>query len=73
MAADQERPLRGAAEREPLVARLVDLLVDRNTGELAAKPLAGALPRLRPGDALRALLVARQLAELAELLDGPLR
>ena len=70
MAADQERPVGLAAEREPLVPGLVDLLLDRDAGELAAQPLARPRPRLGPGDALRAVLVAGQLPELAQLLDG---
>ena len=70
MAADQERALGRAAQREPLVAGLVDLLLDGHCGELPAQPLARPLPGLRPGHPLRAVLVARQLLELAQLLDG---
>ena len=70
VAADQQRALGGAAQREPLVARLVDLLLDRHGGELPAQPFARPLPRLRPGDALGAVLVSGQLLELAQLLDG---
>ncbi len=70
MAADQERPLRRAAQREPLVAGLVDLLVGRAAGKLAAQPLSRPLPGLRPGDTLRAVVVPGQLLELAELGDG---
>ena len=36
----------------------------------AAQPLARPLPRLGPGDALSAVLVAGQLLELAQLGDG---
>ena len=36
MAADQQSALGRAAQREPLVARLVDLLLDRHRGELRA-------------------------------------
>src|SRR5439155_9209947 len=64
--AEQHRSLRPAAEREPLIAGLVDLLLERKPGELAAQPLPRALPRVRPGDALGAVLVAGQLAELAQ-------
>ena len=70
VAADEQRALGGAAQREPLVAGLVDLLLDRHGGELPAQPLARPLPRLRPGDALGAVLVSGQLLELAQLLDG---
>ncbi len=70
MAADEELPLGGAAQREPLVAGLVDLLLDRDGGELPAQPLPGPLPRLRPRDALRARVVARQLLQLAQLVHG---
>ena len=73
VAADQQLPLRAAAQREPLVARLVDLVLEREAGELAAQPLAAALPGLRPRDALRAVLVARELAELAKLVHGAAR
>ena len=52
MAPDQQRLLRRATQREPLVARLVDLLLRRHGGELAAQPLTRTLPGLRPGDAL---------------------
>ena len=67
--ADEQRPLGCAAQREPLVACLVDLLLDGDGGELPAQPLARPLPRLRPRHALRAVLVARQLLELAQLVD----
>jgi hypothetical protein len=70
VAADQQRALALAAERPPLVAGLVALELERQPVELAPQPPAGALPGLRPGDALGAVLVARQLAQLAQLLDG---
>ena len=59
-----------AAQRPPLVAGLVDLVLERQRLELRAEPLPGRIPRRRPGDALRAVLVAGQLAELAQLGDG---
>ena len=65
--ADQQRPVGLAREREPLVPGLVDLL--RGERALVAQPLARPLPGLGPGDALRAVLVAGQLLELAQLLD----
>ena len=70
VAADEQRALGSAAQREPLVARLVDLLLDGHGGELPAQPLARPLPRLRPRDALGAVLVSGQLLELAQLVDG---
>ena len=59
-----------AAQREPLVARGVDLLLGAGTGDLPAQPLARPLPGVRPRDALRAVLVAGQLPKLAQLVDG---
>ena len=73
VAAEQERALRGARQREPLVPGLVDLLLGARRRDLLAQPLARALPRLGPRDALRAVLVAGQLLQLAELGDGPFR
>ena len=67
--AEQHRTRRRAAQREPLVAGLVDLLLHGQAGELAAQPLPRALPRLGPGHPLRAVLVAGQLLQLAELGD----
>ena len=58
VAADQQRALGGAPQREPLVARLVDLLDRAGLRDLAAEELARLLPGLRPGDPLRAVLVA---------------
>src|SRR5207253_570225 len=45
VAAEQQRPVGTAAQREPLVASRVDLLFRAGAGELAAQPLARALPR----------------------------
>ena len=47
MAADQHRPLRASSQREPLVAGLVDLLLDTGSLELAGEPLARLLPASR--------------------------
>src|SRR5581483_686972 len=58
-----------AREREPLVPGLVDLLDHGDAVEPGAEPLAGGRPRLGPGDALGAVLVTRQLPQLAELCD----
>jgi hypothetical protein len=68
--ADQERTVRRAAEREPLVSRLVCLLFDTQRLELAGEPFTSPYPRVRPGDALRAFLVAGELSELVQLIDG---
>jgi hypothetical protein len=73
VAADQERALGRAAQREPLVAGLVDLVLGAGRGDLLAQPRAPTFPRLRPRDTLRAVLVAGQLGELPQLGDGPLR
>ncbi len=70
VAADQQRALGRAGEREPLVSRLVDLLHRPRAGDLLAQPAARRLPGVRPGDALGAVLVAGQLAELLQLGDG---
>ena len=61
----------GAGHRPPLVARLVELHLD--PVELARHPLLGLHPGVRPGHALRAVLVAGQLLQLAQLGDGSLR
>ena len=55
---DEDCPFRVSAEGEPLVPRFVDLLFDAGSGELLAQPCACALPRLRPSDSLRSVLVA---------------
>ena len=73
VAAEQERALRLARQREPLVPGLVDLLLGAGRHDLLAQPLARALPRLGPRDTLRAVLVAGQLLQLPQLRDGPFR
>jgi len=70
VSADQQRPLRIAPEREPLVAGLVDLLRRSGPGNLVAEPAARGLPRLGPGDPLGPVLVAGELAKLFQLADG---
>ena len=52
-----------------LPGRLVE--IGSGVGNLAPQPLARALPRIRPRDPLRAVLVSRQLLELTKLIDGP--
>ena len=68
MAADQDGAVRGAREREPLVAGRIHRLQSPAPGHAVPQPPARLLPGLRPGDALRAVLVTGQLLELAELL-----
>jgi hypothetical protein len=70
MSADQQRIVSALADREPLVAGLVDLLVRTGALELHPQPRARGLPRVRPRDALGAVLVAGQLAQLPKLLDA---
>jgi hypothetical protein len=67
---EQNLALGLAVQRVPLVARLVDVLLDRDAVELPLEPALRPNPRLRPRDALRAVLVAGQLAKLAQLVDG---
>ena len=73
VAADEHRALGLPGEREPLVAGLVDLLRRARPGDLLAKPRAGRLPGLRPGDPLRSVLVPGELAELLQLGDRAAR
>ena len=73
MAPDEERALRLAPQREPLVAGLVDLVLRARRGDLLLKPLPSPFPRLGPGDALRAVLVSGQLLQLTEFRNGPFR
>ena len=70
MAPDQEGPLGFTGERGPLVARRVDLHLDRELGELISHPRSRRGPRVGPADALRALRVAGQLPKIAKLGDG---
>ena len=65
--ADQHRALARPAQRPPLVPGLVDLVLERQPAELVAEPRARPLPGLRPGDPLRAVRVAGQLAQLLQL------
>jgi len=68
--ADQKRPIRGARKREPLVPGLVGLFLDPEGLGLSGEPFARPDPRVGPRDALGALFVAGELAELVELVDG---
>ena len=71
--ADQERALGRAARACPQVAGRVDLDLDRQRRELPAQPVARRGPGVRQGDALGAVLVAGELAQLAQLGDGAAR
>ena len=63
--------VRGARNRPPLVARLVELHLD--PVELAGHPVLGLHPGVRPGHALSPVRVSGQLLQLAKLGDGSLR
>ncbi len=69
MAADHERALRGTAQREPLVPGRVDLLDRAGVGELHSQELASLLPGVRPRDALGAVFVPGERAQLLEFGD----
>ena len=56
--ADQDGALRVAAQRPPVVAGGVALALERKAVEEAVEPRAGRVPRVRPRDALGAVLVA---------------
>ena len=58
-----------AAQREPLVPGLVDLLDRAGAFELRAEELPRLLPRVRPRDPLSAVFVARQRAQLVQFGD----
>ncbi len=66
VAADQDGALGVASERVPVVSRSVPLDLERQIGERVGEPRAAPRPGLRPGDALCAVLVPGQRAELVE-------
>ena len=68
-----ERPRAGAAEGHPLVAGGVKLALDAEPGQLGVEPRPRALPRLRPGKALRAVLVLTQRSQLSQVREHPRR
>src|SRR5436190_1034016 len=70
---DQNRAVRVAAEREPLVTGSVDRLLRPGLAHLATQPLSRTLPRVCPCNALSAVLVPGQLLELAQLRDRSAR
>jgi hypothetical protein len=63
VAADQQLLVRGAPQREPLVARFVDVLDGAGALHLLPEEGARGLPRLRPRDPLRAVVVVREVAQ----------
>jgi len=65
--------LRGESERAVLIGGHMDSVPNGGWLDGCLNVLAGALPGLGPGDPLRAVLVPRQLAELAQVVDGPAR
>src|SRR5262249_7882054 len=60
-------------KRPPLIARLVELVLERQPVELLPEPGPRLLPRVRPGDALGPVLITRQLAQLLQLGDHAAR
>src|ERR1700732_1010814 len=73
MAAENERLLRFSLQRHPHVARGIDVTLDRQAVELALEPLARFEPCWSPGNALRAVSIARQLAQFAKIRQYGLR
>src|SRR5262245_50772586 len=73
VAADEKRAVGGPGEREPLVSGLVRLLGSADRLELSGEPLPRADPRIRPRDALCAVLVACELSQLLKLFNGTAR
>ena len=73
MAAEQQRLLRLALQRDPVVAGGVVVLLDRQPCELGGEPFARLQPRIGPGDALRAVFVAGECAEFFQFGDGSFR
>ena len=67
--ADQDGALRLAAQRPPVVAGSVALALEREPVEEPVEPRARRVPGVRPRDPLGAVLVARELLELAQLGD----
>ena len=69
VAAEQDGALRVAAERVPVVAGCVALDLEREVREALREPRTALRPGLRPRDALCAVLVPGQRAELLETRD----
>ena len=73
MPAEEDRALRVAAQRVPVVPGLVALDVERQVFEALGEPRASVRPRLRPRDTLGAVLVPGERAELLEARDDTRR
>jgi hypothetical protein len=69
VAADQQRPVGSAAQREPLIAGRIDLLDRAGALDLLPQETSCGFPRIGPRNALSAVLVAGQLAQLLEVGD----
>jgi hypothetical protein len=69
VAADQHGPRVVAAEGVPVVPGGVALDLEREVRERLGEPRPGGRPGLRPGDALRAVLVSREGAKLLQSGD----
>ena len=65
--------INGVSKQFGQTTALQGIELERQPGELLAEPLARTHPGVRPRDALRAVLVTRQLLELAKLGDGTSR
>jgi len=70
VAAEDDGPVARAREHGPEIAGLVDVDLHRQLGQALAQPVAGRRPRVRPRDALRALLVLGALAQGAQVGEG---
>ena len=73
MTTNQQGLLRFARERYPVVSRCVVVMLNRQTGQLGFQPLPGLQPRVRPCNSLRAVLIAREFAQLFQFGDGSRR
>jgi hypothetical protein len=73
VAADHQLLVRGAPQREPLVAGFVDVLDGAGALHLLPQEGARGLPRLRPRDPLRAVVVVREVAQPVKGRNGACR
>ena len=64
--------LRFAAERHPVVARGVVVMLHRKAVQFLREPFARFQPGIGPGDALRAIGVAGERAQFFQFGDGSL-
>ena len=73
MPADQQFALGFAAQSRPGVAGLVGFDFDRKLRQLFRQPVARGFPGIGKGDALRAVGVAGQPAQVFEFVNRALR